>query len=183
MLPLRARDVVQMGRYARLGLLGRKHASDDEVCMRSMERMGIADLANAPLRSLSGGQQQRVFLAQVLAREADLLVLDEPGSGLDAGGRERYLRAIAEERARGVAVVTATHDISEASACDEVMLLARRVVAQGSPTEVLTPENLLATFGIALRAVEHIGHTDLLETEAPHGHIHDDEHGSPFPPS
>ena len=115
-----------------------------------MVEMGIAHLANHPLQSMSGGQRQRTYLAQVLAHEADLLVLDEPTAGLDLSGRERYRRVVAAALARGAAVVTATHDIGEASECDQVVLLNRRVVAHGPAREVLTAGQLLETFGITL---------------------------------
>jgi len=79
---MQARDVVLMGRYPRRGLLGRITSADRAAVLTAMERMGVADLAHRPLRALSGGQQQRVYLAQVLSREADLLILDEPTAGL-----------------------------------------------------------------------------------------------------
>ncbi len=135
----------------------------------ALERMGIADLSGAALRDLSGGQRQRVFLAQILARRADVVLLDEPTSGLDAVGRSVYLDAIDAETARGAVVITATHDVGEASRCDRVMLLAGRLIADGPPDEVLTPKNLLTTFGIGLsRAGDHLMVTD-------HGH-HDHGH-------
>jgi ABC-type Mn2+/Zn2+ transport system ATPase subunit len=119
-----------------------------------------------PLRSLSGGQQQRTYLAQALAHQADLLVLDEPTSGLDAGGRERYLKAIDDELNRGASVIVATHDIQdEAAICQQVMLLARKVVALGAPQQVLTPEALLETFGIVISGGKRL---EVLETK--HGH-------------
>ncbi len=169
-LPLRAIDVVRMGRYPVLGLLGRMRSEDHDLVAWSMEAMGISDLARSALRSLSGGQQQRVYLAQVLARRADLIVLDEPTSGLDAGGRERYLRVFATELERGAAIVTATHDISEAIEYDQVLLLARRVVALGPGVEVLTADRLLDTFGIVVRDPhkEHRGR--LVVAETTHGH-------------
>lgn len=156
-LPLRAVDVVRMGRYPELGLFGRLREQDHELVHRAMEAMGVADLARAPLRSLSGGQQQRIYLAQALARRADLIILDEPTAGLDAGGRELYLHAFAAELARGAAIVTATHDIAEAIEYDQVLLLARRVVALGPGAEVLTADRLLDTFGILVRD-EHEEH-------------------------
>lgn len=150
-LPLRAIEVVRMARYPERGLLGRLRPEDHDLVGWAMETMGVADLARSPLRSLSGGQQQRVYLAQALARRADLIVLDEPTAGLDAGGRELYLQAFAEELARGAAIVTATHDIAEAAEYDQVLLLARRVVALGPGSEVLTADRLLETFGILVR--------------------------------
>jgi ABC-type Mn2+/Zn2+ transport system ATPase subunit len=171
-LPLRAIDVVRMGRFAVRGLLGRMTSEDDALVQRALITMGIDRLAGKPLRLLSGGQQQRVYLAQVLARCADLIVLDEPTAGLDAAGREVYLQAMQAELERGATVVTATHDIQEAARCDCVMLLARRVVACGSPETVLTPEALLETFGIVLTLRDQ--HLSLAVMEHEHGHDHDD---------
>jgi len=167
-LPIRAIDVVRMARFDQRGRLARRRAVDDDAVDEAMGRMEIVHLADRAMRDLSGGQQQRVYLAQVLARRAQLLLLDEPTSGLDAPGRAAYLAAMAAERERGAVVVSATHDVGEASECERVMLLAGRVVADGPPAVVLTPENLLATFGVGLTHVDG----RLLVTE----HIHDHDH-------
>jgi ABC-type Mn2+/Zn2+ transport system ATPase subunit len=165
-LPIRAVDVVRMGRFPLHGLWQRMNKKDDEIVMNTMHIMGIEKLANSPLRSLSGGQQQRTYLAQALAHQADLLVLDEPTSGLDAGGRELYLHAINDELCRGASIIMATHDIQEEAAlCHQVMLLARKVVAIGPPNVVLTPEALLETFGIVVA-----GEQKLHVLECKHGH-------------
>jgi ABC-type Mn2+/Zn2+ transport system ATPase subunit len=150
-LPLRAVEVVRMGRFPVRGLFGRMTAEDEALVADAMTAMGIVGLAGAPLWSLSGGQQQRIYIAQALAHRADLIILDEPTAGLDAAGQELYSQAIKAELARGAALVTATHDIEEAADCDQVMLLARRVIALGPGPEVLTPELLLKTFGIHIR--------------------------------
>ncbi|MFO1539640.1 MAG: metal ABC transporter ATP-binding protein [Chloroflexota bacterium] len=159
LLPIRSIDVVRMGRYARHGLLGRMGADDEAIVRDALATMGATHLADAPLGSLSGGQRRRVHLAQILAHRADLILLDEPTAGLDAGGHERYLDAFAAELHRGAALVTATHDIAEAIEYDEVLLLARRVVAQGPGAEILTPDRLMETFGIVIRDrhAEHAG--------------------------
>jgi ABC-type Mn2+/Zn2+ transport system ATPase subunit len=165
-LPLRAVDVVRMGRFPLHGLTGNMTKEDDDIVFAAMRTMGIEKLADMPLRFLSGGQQQRTYLAQVLAHQADLLVLDEPTSGLDAGGRDLYLQAINKELGRGASVVSATHDVQEEAAlCNQVMLLARRVVAIGTCQEVLTPEALLETFGIVVT-----GGKRLTVIESKHGH-------------
>ena len=166
LLPVRAVDVVRMGRFPLYGLWRRMGRNDDDIVFAAMRAMGIEKLADSPLRSLSGGQQQRTYLAQVLAHRADLLILDEPTSGLDAGGKELYLHAINDELCRGASIIMATHDIQdEAALCHQVMLLARRVVAMGAPNEVLTPEALLETFGIVVT-----GEQKLQVLECKHGH-------------
>lgn len=172
-LPLRVRDVVRMGRFANHGLLGRMGRLDEELVDEAMARTGVEALARRPLADLSGGQQQRTYLAQALARRADLLVLDEPTAGIDAVGRDVYERAVLDERARGAAVVVATHDIGEAQRADAVLLLAGRVVAAGPPAEVLTPAHLLDAFGVGLQAVDGGG---FLAPEEPHAHDHGQPH-------
>jgi ABC-type Mn2+/Zn2+ transport system ATPase subunit len=149
-LPLCAVDVVRMGRYAEHGLLGKLTGEDEDLIHFSLKRMGMEKQTQKPLRSLSGGQQQRVYIAQALARHADILVLDEPTSGLDAGAREIYQQALEDEMARGASVVVATHDIQEAMNCTQTLLLARKVIAYGPGDEVITPEALLETFGITI---------------------------------
>ena len=166
-LPLCAIDVVRMGRFPSRGLLKRMNRKDEEIVKSAMQTMGIGELAEAPLRSLSGGQLQRTYLAQVLAHQADLLVMDEPTTGLDAGGRELFLKSISDELCRGASIIMATHDIQEEAAiCDQVMLLAHRVVAIGPPAQVLTPEMLLETFGIVISGEEQ----RLAVLECRHGH-------------
>jgi ABC-type Mn2+/Zn2+ transport system ATPase subunit len=174
LLPMQVRDVVMMARYRHRGLLGRITRADREAVDVALDRLAIGALATKPLRSLSGGQQQRVYLAHAMAREADLLLLDEPTAGLDAAAIERYGELIREEIARGAAVVTATHDVRDAARATQVMLLAGRVVAAGPPSYVLTPERLSEAFGIELLAVEHGDHTDIVVPERAHAHSHDE---------
>ena len=146
-LPLRARDIVAMGRYAHLGLFGRVGARDHAIVDLTMRRTGTESFAEKSLRELSGGQQQRTHLAQVLTRQAEVLLLDEPTAGLDIGGKSAVAEIIADERARGVTVVLATHDLSDAASATTVMLLAQRVVAIGTPAEALRDEYLRECFG------------------------------------
>ena len=146
-LPLQVRDVVTMGRFAHLGLFKRTSSSDRTIVSSAMQRTGIDEQANKPIRDLSGGQQQRTHLAQVLAREAVILLLDEPTAGLDINGRKLVAELIAAERARGVTVVMATHELSDAAQATSVMLLAQRVVSMGPPQEALRDEYLRECFG------------------------------------
>lgn len=149
-LPVRAADVVAMGRFAARGLLGRMRAEDRRRVAGAMERMGVTHLADAPLASLSGGQRQRVLIAQALAWGADVLILDEPGAGLDVAGQDLLGTALARERERGVALIVCTHDIADALTAERALLLAGRVVAYGPPAATLTRERLMETFGLVL---------------------------------
>jgi ABC-type Mn2+/Zn2+ transport system ATPase subunit len=133
-----------------------------------MKSMQVWDLADKPLRSLSGGQQQRIHIAQVLARHADLLILDEPTAGLDAGAREIYQEAIRIELCRGASVITATHDIQEAMDSDLAMLLARKVIAIGRGKDIITAQALLETFGIVITLNQQNLGVAVVERE--HGH-------------
>ena len=146
-LPLQVRDVVTMGRFAHLGLFKRTSSSDRDIVSSAMQRTGIDAQANKPIRDLSGGQQQRTHLAQVLAREAEILLLDEPTAGLDINGRKLVAELIAAERARGVTVVMATHELADAEHATAVLLLAQRVVSMGPPQEALRDEYLRECFG------------------------------------
>jgi ABC-type Mn2+/Zn2+ transport system ATPase subunit len=146
-LPLQVRDVVTMGRFAHLGLFKRAGSTDRSIVSSAMQRTGIDAQANKPIRDLSGGQQQRTHLAQVLAREAEILLLDEPTAGLDINGRKLVTELIAAERARGVTVVMATHELADAEHATSVLLLAQRVVSMGPPQEALRDEYLRECFG------------------------------------
>ena len=146
-LPLRVRDVVAMGRFAHLGLFKKPTAHDNKIVESSMRLTGLESQANDPIRDLSGGQQQRTHLAQVLTRQAEVLLLDEPTAGLDINGRKLVADLIASERARGVTVVMATHELQDAESANTVMLLAQRVVSIGTPEVALRDEYLRECFG------------------------------------
>lgn len=109
-LPVSLRDVVSVGAWGSLGLWRRMNAATREAVDRSLERLDIGALARQPFASLSGGQQQRALLAQGLARQADLLLLDEPTTGLDAASSLRIREVLREETERGAAVVCVSHD-------------------------------------------------------------------------
>ncbi len=146
-LPLRVRDVVAMGRFAHRGLMRRTTTRDASIVSDVMKRTGADAFSTLPLRDLSGGQQQRTHLSQVLVREAEVLLLDEPTAGLDVSGRRAVADLILQERSRGVIVVMATHELDDAETADLVMLLAQRVVAQGTPAQALSDAALRACFG------------------------------------
>lgn len=153
-LPVSVREVVSMGRYAGRGGLRPLGAEDRAAVQAAMERTGISDLASKHLSELSGGQRQRVFVAQGLAQEHDLLLLDEPLTGIDLTTAVAIDEILHEEVAEGCTVILTTHDLSEADVADHVLLLSGRVVVSGRPAEVLTSAHLSAAYGAALL---HIG--------------------------
>lgn len=132
-------ETVSMGRWARLGAWRRFAERDRLIVEACMKRLGVAELADRRLGSLSGGQRQRVLLAQGLAQESDLLILDEPAAGLDAAAQETIADLLADARAEGTTVVHATHDASAAAQADCCLLLEDgRLVAEGAPSAVLS---------------------------------------------
>lgn len=149
-LPISVGEVVAMGRYASKGLYRRLSEDDRQAIALAMERTGISNLGNRHLQDLSGGQRQRVFVAQGLAQDHDILMLDEPLTGIDITTAQAIDKVIHDERTRGCAVILTTHDLSEARVADHVLLLSGRVVAWGRPEEVLTAKNLAAAYGESL---------------------------------
>ncbi|MGH8945690.1 MAG: metal ABC transporter ATP-binding protein [Acidimicrobiia bacterium] len=149
-LPVSVREVVTMGRYAGVGAYRPLGAEDREAVQLAMERTGISELASKHLTELSGGQRQRVFVAQGLAQEHQLLLLDEPLTGIDLTTAVAIDQVLHEEVAEGCAVILTTHDLSEADVADHVLLLSGRVVASGAPADVMTSAHLSEAYGAAL---------------------------------
>ncbi|MFI0451669.1 zinc ABC transporter ATP-binding protein AztA [Actinomadura sp. 6N118] len=142
-LPLSVRDAVAMGRWERLGWWRRATTRDHAVVRDCLERVGAADLARRQFAELSGGQRQRVLIAQGLAQESGVLLLDEPAAGLDTAARERVLAIIDEITATGTTVVHATHDDDAARRAGHCLLLERgRVRTEGRPEEVLAAASI-----------------------------------------
>ncbi len=154
--PVTVRDVVMMGRYGSQGWLRRPSKSDHESVGRSLEEMGIADLAEYSISDLSGGQQQRVFLARAIAQNPHILLMDEPFTGVDVTTREATLRLLDHLRERQVTTIISTHDLNlAASRFDLVLLLNKGLIAYGKPQDVLKQEHLAKAFGSALLVTEN----------------------------
>ena len=153
-MPITVRETVAMGRYALLGPWGFLRGPHRRAYLEAMERLEIADLAGRHLHELSGGQRQRVFVAQGLAQQAELLLLDEPVTGLDLVSMERIRTAIAAEIERGTTVVMTTHDVADANRADHVILMSGRVHAEGPPARALHPDRLSEAYGIAIVHLE-----------------------------
>ena len=147
-LPITVRQVVAMGRYPKIGWWRRLSSQDRTVVQRAMERMQVTELARRQFAELSGGQRQRVLIAQGIAQDHKLLLLDEPLTGLDLNSARTIDELVHGEREDGCTVVLTTHDLDEARAADQVILVCGRVLAAGPPDQVLTRRNLETAFGL-----------------------------------
>ncbi|WP_341994996.1 metal ABC transporter ATP-binding protein [Microbacterium sp. LWH7-1.2] len=137
-LPLTVRDVVIVGAWGRVRPWGRLDRGSREAVDAALDRLDLADLQRTPFGRLSGGQQQRALLAQGLARGADILLLDEPTTALDAASAERIAVAMRSEADRGVAVICVSHDHEVIAASDATFRLdagrARPIIARTPPS-------------------------------------------------
>jgi manganese/iron transport system ATP-binding protein len=153
--PVSVADVVMMGRSAKLGPLNWPRKRDWDFVQRALETVQISDLASRQISQLSGGQQQRMFIARALAQEAELMLMDEPLTGLDTPSQEGLLDLLDTLREQNVTVMVATHDLEQAAShFDRIMLLNHRMVAFGEPRIALQTGNLLKAYGGRLRTTE-----------------------------
>ncbi|HEX7973300.1 MAG TPA: metal ABC transporter ATP-binding protein [Anaerolineales bacterium] len=153
--PVSVTDVVMMGRTGKLGLLRWPKRYDMELVKQALQDVGLADLSQRQISELSGGQQQRMFIARALAQEAELMLMDEPLTGLDVKSEKIIFDLLDELRRRGVTVMIATHDLDQAAArFDQVMLLNHELIGFGRPAQVFTPDLLLEAYGGHLHLVQ-----------------------------
>jgi ABC-type Mn2+/Zn2+ transport system ATPase subunit len=146
--PVTVEDVVMMGRYRHIGWLRRPSRQDKELVMTSLEMVGMADFKRRQISQLSGGQQQRVFVARALAQQGDIILLDEPLTGIDSTSQEVILNLLLRLRDEGKLIIMATHDLpTAAQICNASALINRRVVAFGPGRTVFQPELLAEAFG------------------------------------
>lgn len=171
-MPLVVSDVLRMSRFRDRGLVKRFRPADRHIMEEAAERMDVLDLANHQFGELSGGQRQRVMVAQALACDADVLLMDEPITGLDMPSQELIIQTIDDERRQGRIVVLSTHHMDEAELCDQVLLLSTRLVAAGKPGEVLTNKNLQDAFGLRLAHGDEDDSVFHVFDDHGHGHPH-----------
>ena len=145
--PVSAFDVVMMGRVPSVKLFWQPTARDKELAWEALRTVGMEKFADTPIGEFSGGQQQRIFLARALAQEAEVLLLDEPVSGVDAPSQHEIFDLLRSLKEAGKTVIVATHDLScVAERFDLALLLNKRVVAFGRPEEVFTSQLLNETY-------------------------------------
>ncbi|MEE3371976.1 MAG: ABC transporter ATP-binding protein [Planctomycetota bacterium] len=153
--PVSALDVVVMGLYRKVGWCLPVLPRHRHTALAALDRVGMADYAHRQIRRLSGGQQQRVFLARALVQDADLYLMDEPFTGVDAATERAIVEILRELRSQGKTALVVHHDLQTvAEYFDEVILLNMRLVATGPVETVFTTDNLRKTYGGRLMLVE-----------------------------
>ncbi|QND54093.1 manganese/iron ABC transporter ATP-binding protein [Phyllobacterium sp. 628] len=150
--PVLVEDVVMMGRYGHMNFLRMPKKRDKHMVTAALERVGMSDFRKRQIGELSGGQKKRVFLARALAQEGDIILLDEPFTGVDVRTEEAIIGLLRSLRDDGKVMLVSTHNLgSVPEFCDRAVLVNRTVLASGPTTEVFTQANLEKTFGGVLR--------------------------------
>jgi ABC-type Mn2+/Zn2+ transport system ATPase subunit len=166
--PVTVAECVLMSRRQGLRPPWASRAEKAEVAVL-LERLGIGELGDRHIRALSGGQQQRMFIARALLRKPDLLLMDEPTSGVDVATRHEVLHLLDELHREGLAIVLTTHDLNGMAAhLPHLIAVQGRIVASGPPARVMQADVLQATFGAPMDVLEHMGIPVVLDGFRPH---------------
>jgi len=147
--PLTVYEAVMMGRTSVIGLLRWPDSSDHQIVQQVLHDVGMETKAGIPLGQLSGGEQQRVFIARALAPKPEVLLLDEPTTGIDPPTQKSIIDLIRGLRKTlKLTILLVTHDINMISPiADRLALLNKRLVAEGPPVDILTPNTLTQVYG------------------------------------
>jgi manganese/iron transport system ATP-binding protein len=150
--PVLVEDVVMMGRYGHMNMLRIASKADREKVVASLERVGMADFRKRQIGELSGGQRKRVFLARALAQDGQVILLDEPFTGVDVRTEEAIIALLESLRDEGRVMLVSTHNLGSVPRfCDRAVLINRTVLASGPTASVFTRANLEQAFGGVLR--------------------------------
>lgn len=152
--PVLVEDVVMMGRYGHMGFLRRASARDRMAVDQALARVNMQDYRRRQIGELSGGQKKRVFLARALAQEGQVILLDEPFTGVDVKTEEQIVTLLRELRAEGRVMLVSTHNLGTVPEfCDRVVLVKGTVLAHGPTRSTFTQDNLQRAFGGVLRRI------------------------------
>lgn len=150
--PVLVEDVVMMGRYGHMGFLRRASAADHAAVDQALARVGMSDFRHRQIGELSGGQRKRVFLARALAQDGQVILLDEPFTGVDVQTEDQIVDLLGELRSEGRVMLVSTHNLgSVPQFCDRTVLVKGTVLAYGPTETTFTRENLEEAFGGVLR--------------------------------
>ena len=172
--PVSVWDVVMMGRYGHMSFLRIPRAEDKRIVQESLVRVGMSEFKDRQIGELSGGQKKRVFLARALAQRGQIILLDEPFTGVDVQTESAIIELLRDLRDEGHIMLVSTHNLgSVPEFCDQVVLVNRTILAAGATETVFTEDNLTRAFGGVLRQFqfdqstiqEHDGRTVKLLTD------------------
>ena len=150
--PVLVEDVVMMGRYGHMGFLRYPKKSDHDAVNEALCRVSMQDFRTRQIGELSGGQRKRVFLARSLAQDGQVILLDEPFTGVDVKTEEQIIDLLRELRDEGRVMLVSTHNLgSVPEFCDRTVLVKGTVLAHGPTETTFTRENLENAFGGVLR--------------------------------
>lgn len=150
--PVLVEDVVMMGRYGHMGFLRRAKKADREAVDNALRRVNMQDFRTRQIGELSGGQRKRVFLARSLAQDGQVILLDEPFTGVDVKTEEQIIGLLRELRDEGRVMLVSTHNLgSVPEFCDRTVLVKGTVLSHGPTETTFTRENLEHAFGGVLR--------------------------------
>ena len=155
--PVTVEEVISMTR-TKTSWWPRITTSERAAIREVLGQLGIADVAHRHIRELSGGQQQRVFLARAMFSQPDILIMDEPTSGVDVRTRHEILHLLADLHEKGLTILLTTHDLNGLAAhLPRLVCFNKKVIADGNPRQVLTPQVLEQTYGAPMDVLEHGG--------------------------
>jgi len=181
--PVTVQEVVMMGRTMENKLFPWYRKEEKDLAAEMMGRLGILDLADRHIRELSGGQQQRVFLARALISSPQLLLLDEPTSGVDIKTRDDVMHLLHDLNHDGVTIIITTHEINAVAVhLPWIVCLAGRILAEGPPSEVITTEVLRLTYGAEMPVIHYEGMTIVAESPHSYGRNGDSDGKVSLPP-
>jgi manganese/iron transport system ATP-binding protein len=154
--PITVWNVVMLAQTRNLGWFRWPGKRERQIVAAALDRVGLLELKHRRIGELSGGQQQRVFLARALAQQADLLLFDEPFTGIDKTSEAVMMGIFAELRQQGKILLVSTHEWGQSlQMLDRLLLLNQRIIADGAPQQVMTPENLHRAYGMGLPLHRH----------------------------
>jgi len=155
--PATVREVVGMGRYARRGIFGFESPEDKTAILEAMELMGVSDLSDRLIGNLSGGQRQRVMIARALASNPEVLIVDEPNTGVDVESQHRFytlLRTL--NRTKKLSILFITHDIGViAEDITRVLFVNQTLLVSQNPAEMIRCDEMSRLYGVPAHVVCH----------------------------
>ncbi|NRA71236.1 MAG: manganese/iron ABC transporter ATP-binding protein [Gammaproteobacteria bacterium] len=150
--PILVEDVVMMGRYGHMNMFRMAKKKDHLLVAQALERVNMGEFRHRQIGELSGGQKKRIFLARALAQESEVILLDEPFTGVDVTTEDQIMALLRELRQQGKVILVSTHNLgSVPEFCDRTVLINQTILAAGPTNEVFTRENLALAFGGVLR--------------------------------